>query len=144
MEDIQLLREYLGGMKGIGNPRTELDFIPIIYAGFPVSLISSLSEKVKLSEGTISHALSIAPRTLARRKKHAVRFKRLESELLFRLAQVSAVGTRVLGSGEKAGEWLNTSNRALRGERPISLLDTQIGFQAVLDLLGRIEHGVFS
>jgi uncharacterized protein (DUF2384 family) len=32
----------------------------------------------------------------------------------------------------------------LSGATPLSLLDTDIGAESVLDTLGRIEHGVFA
>jgi putative toxin-antitoxin system antitoxin component (TIGR02293 family) len=40
--------------------------------------------------------------------------------------------------------WLRTPNTALRGETPISLLETDIGARMVERVLGRIEHGVIS
>ena len=50
----------------------------------------------------------------------------------------------MLGSVEKARHWLTVENRALGARKPIELLDTGIGFQEVLDVLRRIELGVFS
>ena len=41
-------------------------------------------------------------------------------------------------------DWLKSPNAALRGHAPLSLVDTDIGAEAVLDALGRIEHGVFA
>lgn len=35
-------------------------------------------------------------------------------------------------------------NRALGGERPLALLDSDVGSLAVERVLGRIEHGVYS
>jgi uncharacterized protein (DUF2384 family) len=37
--------------------------------------------------------------------------------------------------------WLQRPNRALNGELPIRLLDTDIGARQVEDILGKIEHG---
>lgn len=41
-------------------------------------------------------------------------------------------------------EWLNTPVKGLGGRLPVDLLDTEDGAQTVLDLIGRLEHGVFS
>jgi putative toxin-antitoxin system antitoxin component (TIGR02293 family) len=49
-----------------------------------------------------------------------------------------------LGDSEKAHRWLGRENRALGGERPVALLDSDAGARAVERVLGRIEHGVFS
>ena len=39
---------------------------------------------------------------------------------------------------------MNTENIALGGKRPIELLPSRYGAQMVLDVIGRIEYGVFS
>jgi putative toxin-antitoxin system antitoxin component (TIGR02293 family) len=144
MENIALVRQILGGKSAIGTPETELDFVPIIRKGFPYSAFSSLREKAQLSEEAIWESLGVAKRTAARRKESKTRLKSTESELLFRLARVLAAATDVLGSNEKAREWLLARNRALGGAIPLGLLDTGIGFQEVLDVLMRIETGVYS
>jgi len=41
-------------------------------------------------------------------------------------------------------DWLRSRNQALGGATPLSLLDTDAGAEDVMDLLGRIEHGVHS
>lgn len=43
-----------------------------------------------------------------------------------------------------AVDWLNSTNAALGGVAPITLLHTDIGLQKVLDTLGRIERRVFA
>ena len=144
MENMISVRDYLGGAKLIGTPERDADFVPIVRRGFPVAAVKSLSERVKLSEETIYESLRIAKRTAARRKQRAARLKPAESELLLRLARAFAAATKTLGSEEKARRWLLSTNRALGSVTPISLLDTGIGFQAVINVLGRIEYGIFS
>lgn len=58
-------------------------------------------------------------------------------------AKVHAHATRVFGDEAIAADWLNTPNRAL-GCSPVTLLDNVQGIKAIDNLLGRIEHGVFS
>ena len=41
-------------------------------------------------------------------------------------------------------DWLKSGNTAMAGFTPMSLLDTDIGAESVMDTLGRIEHGVFA
>jgi len=53
-------------------------------------------------------------------------------------------GIRVFKSKHKFYIWLNTSCRALGDQMPAKLIETPEGFQAVLDVLGRMEHGLFS
>ncbi|MEX2316289.1 MAG: antitoxin Xre-like helix-turn-helix domain-containing protein [Pirellulales bacterium] len=144
MENISLVQQFLGGGKVVGSPATDLDFVPIIRKGFPLSVFTALRDRSQLSEETICDALGIARRTAARRKERGDRLKADESELLLRLARVLAAATDVLGDEVKARAWLVAENRALGGTAPIKLLDTGIGFQEVLDVMGRIEHGVHS
>ena len=60
------------------------------------------------------------------------------------LAQVTELAVRVLGTRELARAWLNTPALALDGKLPIDLLDNETATQSVMDLLIRIEYGVYS
>lgn len=50
----------------------------------------------------------------------------------------------VLGSLEKAEQWLSLPNQALGGRTPLSVLESENGEEEVLTILGRIDHGIFS
>jgi putative toxin-antitoxin system antitoxin component (TIGR02293 family) len=50
----------------------------------------------------------------------------------------------VLGSQERAGAWLRGTVRAHGWVSPLDLLDTDLGAQQVEQILGRLEHGVYS
>ena len=50
----------------------------------------------------------------------------------------------VLGSDEKACNWLKAPNRALGGEVPFELLDTDVGARQVEAALLRVAYGIFS
>lgn len=78
------------------------------------------------------------------RRKEQPRLTLVESNRLYRLARMKSRATQVLGSAEKAEQWLARPNPALGGETPVSLLDTDINARQVERVLGRIEHGVFS
>lgn len=145
MENVSEIQSYLGGKKILGFlPKTELEFVDLIRVGFPIETFNAIRERSQLSEDTMCGSLRIAKRTAARRKKEALRLKPLESELILRLARVLVAATDVLGDSVKAGQWLLRTNKALGGVPPIELLDTGIGFQETLNVLKRIEHGVFS
>jgi len=61
-----------------------------------------------------------------------------------RLAEVKARAVKVLGSEERAVRWLHSANHALNGDLPISLINSEVGARLVEELLGRIEHGLYS
>lgn len=111
--------------------------------GLSAKTIEMAAERIGLTKVEISKALVIRGRTLARRKKEAV-LSPTESEKLWRLDRVATRAESVLGSRESALQWLKHPNVAIDGETPLSLLDTDIGGELVMDLLGQIEHGVFS
>ncbi len=49
----------------------------------------------------------------------------------------------VIGDEQEALRWLGTPVRALNYATPISLLSSREGQQAVLQVLDKLEHGVF-
>lgn len=51
---------------------------------------------------------------------------------------------QVLETEEFAKHWLMTPKKALGGQTPIDIAKTEDGLESVYQLLGRIEHGVFS
>ena len=53
------------------------------------------------------------------------------------------LGTRVLGSEERAGQWLKSPILSLEGKKPIELLDTVEGYERVKNKLLQIEYGTF-
>jgi putative toxin-antitoxin system antitoxin component (TIGR02293 family) len=67
-----------------------------------------------------------------------------EGGIAGRVARVTARAAEALGDGAKAERWMRAPNRALRGARPVDLLDGDAGVREVERVLGRIEHGVFS
>ncbi len=109
----------------------------ISYPDFIVTIKS-----LGLERETALDYLHIAPRTRARLKDKPLNSK--QSEGLLRLVRVFSQANHTLGNREKAWHWLEQPNRALEGETPVSLLDTELGAQMVSDVLGRIEYGVFS
>ncbi len=135
---------FLGGKKTLGSsPASHNDFIAMIRGGLPYRTLLLATEHLQLSVNDLSLALGLSPRTLARRRS-SQRLTTAESERILRLARVVARAEEVLGDAEAARGWLQARNRALGGTPPIEFLDTDIGADAVLDILGRIEHGVFS
>lgn len=134
----------LGGKKILKREiAAQEDMRAVLRTGLPFKALESLTEMLGIPIATVARALGIAPRTLARRKEQRS-FSPAESDRLYRLARVVFHTIDVLGSHEKARQWLERPNRALGGEPPLSLLDTDIGARQVEAVLGRIEHGVFS
>jgi putative toxin-antitoxin system antitoxin component (TIGR02293 family) len=137
------IAEILGGRAVLGHLKKAEDLREAVRAGLPLVALRSLQESLQLSREGLSRMLSMPARTMARRQKQA-RLTADESDRLIRAARVMANAKRVLGSRDKAAHWLRTANRALDGAAPLSLLDTDIGAEQVSEILGRIEHGIYS
>ena len=144
MASVARMSELLGGRKVLGRIlRAHIDLIPLLREGLPYEALEALTGKLEISVDTAATALQLARRTLARRKEQN-RLDLQESERVVRLAQVAARAVAVLGTLDRARQWLLSENRALGGATPISLLDTDVGTRAVEDVLLRVEHGVYS
>ena len=137
--------DVLGGasvFKGRTVP-TSTELRERIKRGLPYRSLESVRERLRLSVPEAATVLHMPARTLARRRQ-ARRLDRDESDRLYRIARVAAQAFAVFGGEDKAAAWLGRPNRALNGEVPIQLLDTDVGARQVEDILGRIEHGVVS
>ena len=59
------------------------------------------------------------------------------------LIEITVIAERVFGTRELAENWVSQPALALDGQRPMDLLTTTPGIEAVKDLLTRLEFGVY-
>ena len=134
----------LGGPSVVKHPvRNTHDWIDIVRRGLPAMAIESLARAVQLTQAELGATLAIPERTLLRRKKEGT-LNAEESAKLVRVARVMHRAVEVFEARDAALDWLKEPNQALGQASPLSLLDTDLGAETVLDTLGRIEHGVFA
>lgn len=118
--------------------------IEIVREGLPYTAITTLGKESGISIESIANVVQIPMRTLARRKQ-AGRLAQSESERLLRLGMVFEKSLDLFeGDREAALRWLNAPAKAFAGETPLSMTQTEVGAREVEDLIGRLEHGVFS
>lgn len=145
MTETQRIVGILGGKRTLGViPKTEFDFIQLVRKGLPYKALQKALDAIGIPVRDLSRVLRLPPRTLARRKESAHHLSPTESERFLRFVRALARAEEVLGDKEAALAWLRSPNRSLGSARPEELLDTDIGAQSVMDVLGRIEHGVFN
>ena len=123
-----------------GEPSAEL--AATVRKGLPYHALIVLLEQLAVAPKQLYDVLGISSRTLARRK--AGHFTAVESDRLYRVFRTMAQTQETLGDKDKARRWLTQPNRALGGEVPLSLLDTDVGARRVEEVLLRIEHGMYS
>lgn len=125
------------------KPRVAMDWIPLVRQGLPSACVDAVVRLTRIAQSDLARALAIPERTLARRKREGV-LSPEESAKFVRFARVVERAEAVFEDADSALNWLQSPNASLGGVTPLSLLDTDIGADSVLDALGRIEHGVFA
>lgn len=69
---------------------------------------------------------------------------REEQESALRMSRAREKAAVVLGTSERAIQWLSETNAALNGERPADIAAaSEAGLRRVLAVLGRIDFGVY-
>jgi putative toxin-antitoxin system antitoxin component (TIGR02293 family) len=134
----------LGGDKVLSpSVRSEFDLAAAAEAGLPAQVAGRVLDQELLTAEEL-YTLVIPRRTLERRYERKQPLTVTESDRLLRVVRAVVRAIDALNSVEKAQRWLRTPNRAFRGKKPITLLETDIGARMVERALGRIEHGVHS
>ena len=134
----------LGGSSNLNQTITsELDLITISRKGLPKSVIVTISGLLGISMEKMSDLIHISHRTIQRKAPEDL-LNVYSTEQILEIAQVVSRGIEVLGSLDNFTSWLHSEIRVLNYNKPISLLDTSFGTTLVLDVLGRIEFGVYS
>lgn len=133
------------GVKGAGvlTPLTSMDMASMSRRGVSSSTVDKITDFMDITQKELSNVLAIPERTLVRRKG-AEMLPSDESGKLVRMARVIERAEGVFEDQDAARDWLKSANTSLSGETPMSMLDTEFGAEAVMDTLGRIEHGVFA
>ena len=115
-----------------------------VSAGVPFGLLERFQHDSGLPWPAIGRVLRLPERTLARRRK-AGRLASPESDRLVRLAQLFQQAVELWdGNAASATAWFQGPCRALGGRTPLETAETEVGAVEVEQLLGRLEHGVFS
>lgn len=134
----------LEAMMGSSNTSAnDFDLLNLARKGISKKALLALAKQISLTIEEIANVLHISERTLQRYTPSTL-IKTEYTDRAIELAKLYERGIEVLGSQQAFNGWLRHPNYALRNQIPLNLLDTSIGFTMVLDVLGRIEHGVFS
>lgn len=132
--------EKLLGIKTVDN----LKLAKKVEVGFSFDALERLGKTTGLSLETLRVAVRITPRTLTRRRKE----KKLSPEESDRLVSVSRLLAQTFelfeGNPEAGMRWFQSPNRALAGQSPLQVAATETGAREVENLIGRLEHGVFT
>ena len=132
----------LADVLGIEEPTSDTDLIDIVRHGLPSEGITELSSRLDISPRELSKHLHVSPKTLQRQKGKVLDIH--ISDRLLTVALVYAKCLDIFGTRENSVAWLKHPSLALQNTKPLDYLDTNAGAEIVMNLLGRIEYGVYS
>lgn len=112
-----------------------------IRRGLPVRALDHLAQSLQVDRAELARILGVSLRTLQRKSGEHQRLGPAASDRLARVRRILDLASDVLGEQAKGARWLTSSSRALGGEVPLRMLDTDIGTQRVQQELHQIEFG---
>ena len=127
----------------LGLPMRGAELHRRLHQGFEYKFSIDLLKHLQITQKEFYAILNFAPATIKRRK--GGRFTTEESDRLYRLAEIFNAAIELFeGDEERARKWLNHPVKGLGGARPVDMAITSAETEAAIDLIGRLEHGVFA
>ena len=127
--------------QGVASSR---DLIEIVRRGLPYSELEALRDALDLPMERLATHVGMSRATSQRRKQSGGTLNAIQSDRLVRLARLVGKAIDVMEGEKNARDWLTSPQHGLGGATPLDYADTEVGAREVENLLGRIEHGVFS
>jgi putative toxin-antitoxin system antitoxin component (TIGR02293 family) len=140
----QKLVEILGNKYVKEKIESPFDFIHIASKGVNANIIDNFRAYFNITKDVTAHMLNISEPTLYRWLKSNKNLERNYSIKLFEIADLFLYGTEVFGNKDNFLKWMHLPNTALGGMEPQELIDIPSGVSKIRDVLGRIEHGIYS
>jgi putative toxin-antitoxin system antitoxin component (TIGR02293 family) len=140
-------------VKLLGGPQvlrqsilSKLDVHEVILKGIPGGALVFMVAHVKtMKPADVTRAVGISLRTVQRRTKAPkIRLSQEQSGRTWKFAEILAKATEVFGDQAEAENWLAKPAMALDERRPLDLLSSPAGVEMIEQLLGRLEHGVYT
>lgn len=144
---VRAVAKKLGGKSVIGHDvHTDAQLVAVVRGGLPARALERVFDDLadlSMSQTDLYNTVG-SSRTLLRKRATGTRLSSSESDRLARVVRIVVRAEEAFGERTRAHRWLGTASRALGGQRPFDLLDSDAGTMTVERELGRIEHGVFS
>jgi putative toxin-antitoxin system antitoxin component (TIGR02293 family) len=138
----------LGGAAILRGPvRTPLEAHRLVDSGLPGRALDALLGNLLVlsPDRILEQGVRISVRT--RQRRAADPDSRLDvdqSGRTWKFAELLALATAVMGDQAEAERWFERPSHALDWQKPIELLSTPMGVEAVEGLLRRVEAGVYT
>ncbi len=124
--------------------RSTPELVRIVSQGAPVADALKLLRHYKVPTKKYAQYVGDTSAGLTKRKPSA-RLRPETSDRLVRLARLMAAAEALHeGDAAAARRWMESPQTALGGATPLDYARTEVGAREVEQLIGRLEHGVFS
>jgi putative toxin-antitoxin system antitoxin component (TIGR02293 family) len=120
------------------------DIIEKMRSGTPASVVPVIADRYGLSQDGFFGMLGLPKSTMKARLAKDAALSWSEQDRIYRAEKVWERAMRVLEDENAVRAWVVRANRSLGGAAPLTLLDTEPGYELVLDTLARIEYGIVS
>ncbi len=111
--------------------------------GLPIEVLAAL-RRIGFSVDEIARITQNSARTIHRlvaSRNAKARLNLTTSDRAVRLATVVALSESLLGSRDRAVDWIRTPNRYLGGVEPLTMLETDLGLNLVLESAYSVAFG---
>jgi putative toxin-antitoxin system antitoxin component (TIGR02293 family) len=112
-----------------------------IKAGFSAQLFQVVRITFNLQDRSVEKLLNASISTLERRRREQKPLNSVASERLDRVAVVCHLAEEVFQNRDMAVCWMSKPNKALGGDTPVILCETEIGAKQVSRVLHALEWG---
>ncbi|GAB4037204.1 type II RES/Xre toxin-antitoxin system antitoxin [Spirosoma gilvum] len=131
------------GAKNAPPIQSIFDLIELSRRGLSKKAVATMARHLGLTQSDLFIILHISARTWQRYTDEKL-LPQDVTEKALQLANLYKYGEEIFGATWKFNGWMNHPSPFFGGKKPIELLDTQFGFQAVRDELTRIDWGVLA
>ena len=136
------LATYFG--EGNAPPlRSVFDLIEVSRTGLSKKAVANMARHLSIPRSDLFIILHISIRTWQRYASDKLLPQEVTEKAL-QVANLYVQGEAVFGEAWRFQGWMNYPSPIFGGKKPIELLDSRFGFQAVHDELVRIDYGVLA
>lgn len=120
------------------------EVIEFVSKGLAFDALARVARAYGVTQQLMAELIGVSPRTLQRRRADGC-FDAPESERLYRFIRLYRRALDVFDEDEDAArEFLTEAQTGLASAVPTEMARSEYGAAEVMDLLGRIDHGVYT
>lgn len=128
--------------EALNLPAGGAELLEAVNEGFSFNVYRLLADTIDLPRQQVAEFARIKRATLQRRAKSG-KFNTEESDRLYRFARLTEAAIVLFEGDTKAAiAWMQKPAHALGSRPPAEMIGASAGFDLVMRLIGRLEHGI--